>query len=335
MGFDINKVIKIAEAEVGYLEKKSNKDLYSKTGNAGQNNYTKYAYEFDTKYTDFYNGKKNGYAWCDMFVDWCFIKAYGEANALKLLGQPKKSCGAGCQYSANYFKKINRFYTSPKKGDQIFFKNSSGEVCHTGLVYKVDNTYVYTIEGNTSSATGVIANGGCVTKKKYTLKYSRIYGYGRPNYGTQPSSSTSKPSNISKPFSKFTGYVTANVLNVRKGAGTKYYVLGTLKKGTSVNVVGESGDWYKISYKGSTAYVSKQYISKTKTSASATSKPKTYKVKVTAKSGLNIRKSASLISSKVGVLAYGTIVEISKASGKWGYIPKYKGWVYLSYTKKV
>ena len=341
MNFDINKVIAVAEAEVGYLEKKSNKDLYSKTGNAGQNNYTKYAYEFDTKYTDFYNGKKNGYAWCDMFVDWCFVNAYGEANALKLLEQPKKSCGAGCQYSANYFKKINRFYTSPKRGDQIFFKSSNGEVCHTGLVYKVDDTYVYTIEGNTSSATGVIANGGCVAKKKYTLKYSRIYGYGRPNYGTQQSSSTpstAKPSNTSKPFLKFTGYVTANVLNVRKGAGTKYNVLGTFKKGTSVSVIGESGDWYKISYKGSTAYVSKQYISKTKTStstASTVSNPKTYKVKVTAKSGLNIRKSASLASAKMGVLAYGTVVEISKIFGKWGYIPKYKGWVYLSYTKKV
>lgn len=36
------KVIKIAEAQVGYLEKASNRDLDSKTGNAGYNNYTKY-----------------------------------------------------------------------------------------------------------------------------------------------------------------------------------------------------------------------------------------------------------------------------------------------------
>lgn len=178
----VDKLLKIAEAEVGYLEKETNKNLDSKTGNAGDENFTKYARDFDKTYTTFYNGKKNGAAWCDMFVDWCFVKAFGEALALKLLGQPKKSAGAGCKYSADYFKKIKRFYTSPKVGDQIFFKNSSGTPCHTGLVYKVDSTYVYTIEGNTSSASGVVANGGSVEKKKYKKTYSKIYGYGRPDY---------------------------------------------------------------------------------------------------------------------------------------------------------
>ena len=42
-------VLKIAEAEVGYLEKKSAANLYDKTANAGRNNYTKYANDFDTK----------------------------------------------------------------------------------------------------------------------------------------------------------------------------------------------------------------------------------------------------------------------------------------------
>ena len=182
MGNYASKVIEIAKKEVGYLEKKTNSNLDSKKANAGDNNYTKYARDFDTKYPNFYNGKKNGYAWCDVFVDWCFVKAFGVENALKLLGQPLKSCGAGCSWSAKYFKKINRFYTYPKVGDQIFFKDSSGEPCHTGLVYKVTSSKVYTIEGNTSSASGVIANGGAVAKKSYSINYSRIYGYGRPKY---------------------------------------------------------------------------------------------------------------------------------------------------------
>ena len=185
MAYLISKVISTAEAEVGYLEKKTNSSLDSKTANAGYNNYTKYARDFDNKYPDFYNGKKNGYDWCDMFVDWCYVKAFGVTAALKLLGQPKKSCGAGCPWSADYFKKISRFYTSPKVGDQIFFKSSNGKPCHTGLVYKVDSTYVYTIEGNTSSASGVVANGGCVAKKRYAKTSSYIYGYGRPDYGPQ------------------------------------------------------------------------------------------------------------------------------------------------------
>ena len=38
----INKVLSIAISEVGYLEKKSNSNLYNKTENAGSKNYTKY-----------------------------------------------------------------------------------------------------------------------------------------------------------------------------------------------------------------------------------------------------------------------------------------------------
>ena len=125
-------------------------------------------------------------AWCDAFVDWCFYKAYGVTNAKKLLGGNFNDYTVS---SANLYKNKKAWYTSnPKVGDQIFFKNST-RICHTGLVYKVDNTYVYTIEGNTSGASGVIANGGGVCKKKYSLKYSNIAGYGRPQYDAAVSTS--------------------------------------------------------------------------------------------------------------------------------------------------
>ena len=179
-----SKVIKIAKNEVGYLEKETNRNLDSKTANSGDENYTKYARDLD-EIVDFYNGKKNGYAWCDIFVDWCFVKAFGEEEAKKLLLQPDKSLGAGCKYSANYYKKNNQYHKSPKVGDQIFFKNASGSICHTGLVYKVDTYKVYTIEGNTSSKDGVVANGGSVEKKQYSRSYSRIDGYGRPKYDSE------------------------------------------------------------------------------------------------------------------------------------------------------
>lgn len=179
---ELDKVISIAKAEEGYLEKKSNKDLDDKIANAGNKNYTKYARDLDN-ISGFYNGKKQHYAWCDVFVDWCFVKAFGVDRAKELLCQPSKSLGAGVYYSANYYKQKKQYFTSnPKAGDQIFFKNSKGNAQHTGLVYDVDKKYVYTIEGNTSSASGVIANGGCVRLKKYALNYKYIMGYGRPNY---------------------------------------------------------------------------------------------------------------------------------------------------------
>lgn len=174
---EIEKVLSMAINEVGYIEKKSNANLDDKTANAGSNNYTKYARDLDN-IANFYNGKKNGYAWCAVFVDWCFVKALGVDRARELLCYSKNSLGAGCSYSINYYKKNNRFVTSnPRKGDQIFFKQG-----HTGLVYNVDNKKVYTIEGNTTKSKWVVSNGGQVCKKSYNLSDKSIIGYGRPDY---------------------------------------------------------------------------------------------------------------------------------------------------------
>jgi hypothetical protein len=176
MANTVDKVIKVAEAEVGYLEKKSNKSLDSKTANAGSANYTKYGRDMHDLYP--YVMDFPAY-WCDAFVDWCFYKAYGVCNAKGLLGGNFDDYTVA---SAQLYKNKGAWYTkNPKVGDQIFFTNGK-RICHTGLVYKVDAKYVYTIEGNTSGASGVISNGGGVCKKKYLITDSKIAGYGRPKY---------------------------------------------------------------------------------------------------------------------------------------------------------
>ena len=151
----INKLITIAKEEVGYLEKRNgNLDyLYTKTQNAGSANYTKYGYELHQL-----QPKNMDYPayWCDAFVDWVVLQVVNRLN--HTMAEAKKVlCGDFDDYtvySANHYKKKGRWYTSnPKVGDQIFFKNSSG-ICHTGIVYKVDSSKVYTIEGNTSGASG-------------------------------------------------------------------------------------------------------------------------------------------------------------------------------------
>lgn len=182
MSYPVSKLIAIAKAEVGYLEKETNKNLDSKTGNAGDENYTKYAR--DLRNAGYYNGNKNGYAWCDVFVDHChWVAADKDAKEAQRVICQTGSYGAGCGYSAQYYKDAGRFHKTPKVGDQIFFWNASKtKVAHTGIVIDVDNTYVYTIEGNTSGTSGVVANGGGVFEKKYKLNYARIYGYGRPRY---------------------------------------------------------------------------------------------------------------------------------------------------------
>lgn len=164
------KLISIARQEVGYLEKASNKDLDSKTDNAGSNNYTKYA-------RDLYPTLQ-GQAWCDMFVDWCFMQAFGKAVARQLL------CGGFNAYtplSAQYYKNKGQWHKSPEPADQIFFENPT-RIHHTGIVTTVSRDRVYTIEGNTSNGAQVIANGGAVCEKSYPLTHGGIAGYGRPDW---------------------------------------------------------------------------------------------------------------------------------------------------------
>lgn len=175
----IKELVALAESEVGYLEKRSNSQLDDKTANAGDKNFTKYQRDMDAV-EGFYNTKKQGFSWCDIFVDWCFVKIFGVEEALRLLCQPRKSMGAGCDKSAGYYKEKGRWFTTPEIGDQIFFKSAQYAFAHTGLVVGVDTRFVYTVEGNTSGASGVIANGGGVRKKKYERSDTSIVGYGRP-----------------------------------------------------------------------------------------------------------------------------------------------------------
>lgn len=44
---------------------------------------------------------------------------------------------------------------------------------HVGIVQKVENGYVYTIEGNTSDS---------CAQRRYPVGYYEIYGYGVPAY---------------------------------------------------------------------------------------------------------------------------------------------------------
>lgn len=152
------KVIAIAKAEVGYKEAGTNK--------------TKYAADFDSKWPAFYNTKKQGAEWCDIFFDWLFCQAYGPEQAREMLYQPARSAGAGCKYSAGYYRAAGAFFKTPQVGDQIFF-GTPGNESHTGIVVAVENDFVHTIEGNKNNA---------VRECKYALSDPSISGYGRPKY---------------------------------------------------------------------------------------------------------------------------------------------------------
>lgn len=174
----VQTVIKIAEAEVGYYEKASDKDLYSKTANtSARNNYTKYGKELANT---FYDWNSTQTAWCDAFVDWCFVKAYGMETAKAMTYQTPYG-SAYCQTSLSYYKNNGHYYkkgNNPQKGDQIFIYDSNYEVNHTGLVVDVNMTTreVTYIDGNSGDKTDH------VDKKTRSFDYWSIAGYGRPDF---------------------------------------------------------------------------------------------------------------------------------------------------------
>lgn len=174
MSATASKVIAVAEAEIGYKEKKSNSSLDSKTANAGSANYTKYARDLFA--AGYYNGNKNGYEWCDVFVDWCFYKAFGAAEGQRIQCQTGP-LGAGTLYSMNYYKAKNRFDGTPKVGDQVFFRYSGNSGAdHTGIVTEVSGSGIVTVEGNSDNS---------VRKKSYDRSYYAILGYGHPLYNEE------------------------------------------------------------------------------------------------------------------------------------------------------
>ena len=186
---EIDNVINVASEEVGYLEKSwaaynENPDvIYDKTAGAGSDNVTKYAKEMDD--LEVYNGPKQGYAWCKVFVDWVLTTALGLDRA----GQLLYGWTAGVTQAYNWFRDNGQIANTPKIGDLIIF----GDCDHIGIVVDYDDSRVYTIEGNTSGATGLVANGGGVAQKSYSRWSSYIKCYARPEYDGEPGPTPPEP----------------------------------------------------------------------------------------------------------------------------------------------
>ncbi len=137
------------------------------------------------KYGEWYHN--NGAPWCATFVSWCWhfsglstdllCKYQGCTAGMKWcteqgimhyvqdydFGDIEMENGASPkQYKTDY---------QPVSGDIVFFLSSG--MGHTGIVIYADDTYLYTIEGNTSDQVAV---------KRWSLNDARITGYASPHY---------------------------------------------------------------------------------------------------------------------------------------------------------
>lgn len=333
----IDALIATAQAEIGYMEKKSNAQLDDKNTNVGDGNYTKYWRDLKPSW--------NGSAWCAVWVSWCMYKTFGLETAKKLLKHENDFPYVYCPTLGARFTK----YANPQRGDiVIFYRN--GTFAHTGIVTKVEGDKFYTIEGNTNNGSTIIANGGSVCSKSYNNSNLPGTKFCRPDYSIvksiMNSSSTSKPSQTT--YSKWVGAATKDGTDVFKNpTGTsKLSTYPKLNKGNLVDVIGVSGTRYQVKIADKfVGYVDKSNIKDpnavTTKPATSTSKPvkkgynKTEKWKgvVTAQSGLKVRKSPGTSTSDTqcsfSPLKYNTEVSVCDSTkgsdgNKWYYIC-YKG----------
>ena len=115
--------------------------------------------------------------WCACFVSWC-------ANECGYLDAGVIPRTAGCITGSNWFKDRGLWQDNsyePRPGDIIYFdwdnKGGSGPqdglADHVGIVEKVENGIVYTVEGN---------SGDSCRENRYAIGHYEIYGYGTPAY---------------------------------------------------------------------------------------------------------------------------------------------------------
>ena len=198
------------------------------------------------------------------------------------------------------------------------------------VVDVVDKNDAVTILGENGSWYLISANGevGYLSKSYVQLTTSVVAP-------TQPSTPSTSTENI---YSTAKSGKSTERVNMRKSPSTSASVLTVLSKNQTVSVLGESGDWYKVSYSGKTGYVSRSYITLTESSSSVQtpSQNSGLTVYATARAGkatdrVNLREAAStsadvlkVVSKNASVTVLGEQGDFYQVSysGKTGFISK-------------
>ena len=126
-------------------------------------------------------------------------------------------------------------------------------------------------------------------------------------------------------------------VNFRSGpntSGTKVYT--TLKKGTEVEVIGSTGDWYYVIYDGKVGFISAKYLSLTKTGSVAVQRVSSSisPQNCVTNSEVNIRSGPSTSTEKLGRLSKGQQVTVFYVSDGWCFADcgKQYGFLYDEYV---
>ena len=192
--------------------------------------------------------RNDDYAWCASFVVWCARQAGIDKSIIKTSGYATAD-DLGVEYRGRSADRKTGINYTPQSGDLIFFDwafdgynykaPASAHGDHVGIVEKVENGYVTTIEGN---------SGGKVKSITYKLTDRNIKGYGIPKYSDEPVNSNSVNAFVDYQISKVNVKSTANKsatisveLNQKASISKWTYLLST-KKSDLANLDGTNGN---------------------------------------------------------------------------------------------
>ena len=184
-------------------------------------------------------------------------------------------------------------------------------------------------DGNTITG---LREGVAYVVLTYDDKFVAVDGVGTPVHYTDTVKVTVKGTYQVTDKANYIVTTSSSNLNVRSGAGTKYSKIGSLAKGTVVEVVEIKDGWAKIIFPSANytnGYVSAQYLTKQSTSPETVIGEKTVIARV-----LNVRSGAGTSYSIVGKLNRNTKVEVIEtvANGSWSKIKFNGGYAYVSST---
>lgn len=227
-GNHIQDIIGVAKTQIGYKEGALSGTV------SGSNDCTKYGQWYGMNYVP----------WCAIFVSWCADQAGISTSII-----PRHS---SCDSGVEWFKAKGEWHDSeyyggnytPKPGDIVYFGTRSSKYfdsTHVGIIYKVTDTSVFDIEGN---------SGASVASVSYKRNSAYVLGYASPDYQGAP-----------EQYHPGEYIVNASVLNVRSKPTTSSDIVTTLNEGTHIKITEFSGGWGKTVAGGKTGWVSMAYCS--------------------------------------------------------------------------
>ena len=226
----------------------------------------------------------------------------------------------------------NNNYTIVSVGDGLFTTGGHFIVIVgiEGNTLKIYDPYLYAGKFDTPNRRGKVTVSGNTIY--CSIDNFRKYANYRCFFAFQNDGDNANGNTDETDTAGYTRYVKTSSgigVNVRSGPGTNYSKITAYSDGTRVTVYETQGDWSRI---GNGLWVCSSYLVESYDNNIGNETFNQYNVKITAKSGLNIRKGASISYAKVGAYEYGKVVTIIAQSGNWGRTER--GWICLDYTVK-